>query len=264
MTKSSPLLDLPRELLALVYSMLEIGDRIRMNISLPKGAVIARALDKDRQLVVIRLFFKRRIRMVGAPAVQREDTSSAMRRFFQENNRDPTILRIVCELPQLAQLTWKPSVDPLALFMGQNHMLGIVWANDEKDAASVVYAVQSRGTPAIFDCLMATDNLVRAHVVRDPGSFVFGLVSMSNTQGLLSHVMQLGEDNDRGFSVATARRYLSSLSISRIFLPSPLKLKNIVDAVGIPTAVLEDLLEEAAMRLLLPTVDLLMQAGARL
>lgn len=259
----SPLLDLPTEMLAHVYSMLEITDRIRLNIALPKGA--AMTTDTDRKLAVVHRFFKKRARIVGASAVTREDTSTAMRTFFYENKSDPTIRRVLCESPQLATIAWRPSFDPFALISGQEHMLqagAFAWAEDERDA--LMSSVTSRGTPAIFDLFMASDNPVRTHVVNDPGSFVFGLVNLGNTQGLLSHVMQLADDNSGGFCVTSARNYISSLRISRIFIARPLQLKSIMDDVGIPMPVMEELLEEAARRMLLTTVEFLMKMGVRL
>lgn len=261
---SSRLLNLPCELLAIVYQMLEIADRTRLNIALPKGAAVTDV--NDRKLALIHMFFKRRTRIMGASEVTLDDTSSAMRRFFQENRLDPTILRVFRESPELAKISWNTSVDPIALIMGQEPMdlRAISWADVEQDVMSVVQAVESRGTPAVFKSFMATENLVRAHVLNNSGSFVFGLVNCMNASGLLKYIMSLGDDNEYGFPIRVARSYLASPRISRIFLATPLKLKVIVDLVGIPNIFLDNLLEDAARRMLLSTVDYLMQSGATL
>lgn len=258
----SRLLDLPCELLEHVYQMLEIADRAKLNIALPKCAAMTAHIDK--KLVVVHMFFKRRTRILGASEITIEDTSCAMRRFFQDNRYDPTILRVIRESPQLAQILWYSSFDPIALIMGQEplHAGVIVWADVEQDVGSVVQAVESRGTPSIFNSLMASENLVRSYVVANPGTFAFGIVNCMNNYGLLPHIMHLADDNECGFPVVEARRYLSSLKISRIFLATPMKLKMIMDVVGISQTVLDDLLEDAARRMLVPTVCYLIQVGA--
>lgn len=259
---ASRLLDLPCELLEHVYHLLEITDRAKLNIALPKCAAMSASIDK--KLAMVHMFFKRRTRILGASAITLDETSCAMRRFFQDNRGDPTVQRVIRESPQLAQILWYPSFDPIALIMGQEPLQAgvIVWADVEQDVSSVVQAVESRGTPSIFDSLMASDNLVRRYVVTNPGTFVFGIVNCMNDYGLLPHIMKLADDNDHGFPVLEARRYLSSLKISRIFLATPSKLKMINDVVGIPQTVLDDLVEDAARRMLLTTVCFLMQAGA--
>lgn len=265
-------MDLPWEILGLVYDMLEISDRVRLKMALPRGVSITKTMltttGNDTKLGVVHRFFKRRTRILGASAFNREDMSATMRKFFVENSTDPTICRIIHESPHLSKVSWTQSTDPATIIrQGQSAdvgLSGIVWSDVEEDVVHIVQVVKETGTPAVFDSFMASDNCVRRHVLKNAPQFVFGLVNYMNACGLLAHIMQLGDENTMGFPVALVRRYVSSWSTCRIFLDSPEKLRIIVEIVGMPSSVMDDLAEDAARKMLIPTLEYLLQAGATL
>lgn len=259
----SKLLDLPRELLGLLYDKLEISDRVRFNIALPKRLHISNTMcttvENDEKLTVIHRFFQRRVR---AP-VTRGDMSYAMRRFFHDNNDDPTVVRVIKEFPQLSQLSRKTSTEPATL-VRQGQLETCVWADVEEEDVLLVQAMKERGTPAMFDSLMASDNGIRRCVLQNPYLFCFGIVNYRNRCGLLSHILQLGVNNPCNFPVESMKADLSSRRTLDIFLETPDKLKVIVDVVGVTSHVMDDLVEDAASKLLMPSLTYLLQAGATL
>lgn len=257
------LLDLPRELLGLVYDMLDIRDRTKFNMALSSKTVVASSIttpENDLKLSIVHRFFSRRRSITGS-AVTRADVSTGMIRFMQQNACDPTVLRLIQASPELEYISCKPSFDTITEVRKQllADVCTIRWADIQGDEDVIISAIESGGSPCMFDSCMATDNRVRARILLHAGSFAFALVNMMNTRGLLSHVMSL--PNDSVFPVEETHGYLSSYRISSIFVNEPSKLRMIVD-IGIPPTVRDALLEDAARKLLMPSIKYLMSVGA--
>lgn len=267
------LVDLPRELLELVYDRLEVADRIRLNMSLPKGFAVTKttrtSTSNDTKLAVVCMFLKRRAHLLGSLEVKVEDMSPVMCKFFRNNLQDPTMIRIANEMPQVV-----PALLPMRgrwLFdlvnvIQQKRPVDaekIAWADFEDTIEDVVQAVIVNGTPDMFDGFMAYKNCFQAHVLQHFSSFVFGLVNYGNNS-LLSHLMQMGEHTDFSVLIQASRAYLTRFKLLNIFIMSEGKVKSIVECVGVEMSVLQELLEEASRRMVMPMVMYLLKIGVRL
>lgn len=268
MKRQSFLLNLPTELLERVFDILEVVDRIKLNVALGDAAVLKTSrttTDRDTKLAVVHMFFKRQARTVGVSAVSCEDISSLMSQFIATNLDDPTIQNVVRDFPQIASLRCPPCIDRSTIerLVQRSQM---EWADIRaEDIRSVLYILSDIGSPAMFRSIMSVDNHVRTHIIKEPDLFVFGLLNMSwNQGGLLKYIMDLPDGNDLGFPVAQARAYLSRLNIATIFLSRPEQLRTIVETVGIDATTLQGLVVEAAKRFYVPSVIYLLKAGARL
>lgn len=268
---SCRLLEMPTELLWHVYDMLEISERTRLNMALPRAACITSTTrttpDNDKKLSVVHRLFKRRNQNAGsASVVAFADLSCPMRRFFQQNRCDPTIRALEHDWPFLAHVSQKPCIDPVALIRQEllQRTGSIVWSDLEEYDDAVIHELNERGSPEIFDSCMSCDNSIRTRINKNAGTFVFGLVNYRNARGLLAHIMALEENNTFGFPVKEARTFLSRMSTTNIFLDEPCKLRVIVEEVGVAPSILAQLIEQAAGRLLMHTVTYLLQAGATL
>lgn len=207
--------------------------------------------------------FKRFKRRAGASLLFK-DLSCAMRRFIQKNRYDPTIITLGRDVPSLAQVSNNVNVVALIQQEVAHNTGSLVWTDLAEYDDAVIQELKERGTPAIFDSCMSSDNWIRTSICRNSENFVFGLVNYMNANGLLAHIMALEDGNKFGFPVTEARKYLSRLSTSSIFLNEPCKLKVIVEVVGVGPVILQSLLEEAAAQMMMSSTKYLLRAGASL
>lgn len=261
------LLDLPSELLERVYDMLEIVDRVKVNVALGHASIVNTTrtnTQRDSELATVHMFFKRQARGL-ASVFNCTDISTVMSNFITMNLDDPTIHRVVNEFPQLSAMTCPPCVtaETIHRMIARNE---IVWADVRPEATTdVLRILTSTASPTLFDSIMSVDNHVRTSVIRQADFFVFGLVNTgSHGFTLLRYVMALPDDNAFGFPVSTVRTYMSSYSIVSIFLKRPAQLKAIIQWVGIDSSTKDALILEAARRFYVPSVFFLLREGARL
>lgn len=257
--KQSPLLDIPRELLLTLYDLLEIKDRIKLNMALPRCSVInttsCTSKENDAKLAIVYRLFK----------TNNVVLSSAMTAFLYTNRRDPTVMILIQGSEALQKVQWKPTPSRQInqIKQEQTDAGSIIWADvGETDAECVVQALVLSGTPNVFNSCMSSDNFVRTHILKLSGMFVFALVNYGNQRGLLAHVLTLPDPNECGFPVRSAREYLSRLTTMNIFRDSPKKLQAIINHVQCDQWVLNSVLQRAACDLHMTTVAMLLASGA--
>lgn len=260
------LLLLPRSLLEKVYDLLLICDRAKLNLCLPRGLRVTKTTstneEKDLQFAALYLFFNRR----DGFRVDSKGLSSQMCEFIKSNLSDPTVADILSRFPDLAFGFVKGAdFDNLVRYI-KGHVvldfrllltstLGCLSEGNEVWSEEVMNALEMHGTPDMYDAIMANPNLLQDALISNWRSFVFGIVCKRNAYGLLSHIIELSGDN-----ALNARHYLSQTSTLLWFLGEPSKLKQVVDHVGVSTHVLHELMDASSSRLLMRSVQYLMNA----
>lgn len=273
MPSLSRLTDLPRELLEQVYDLLEVSDRVRLNLSLPKGSAVTKttrtSTANDAKIAVVYMFLKRRASLLGASEVRVNEMSPAMCKFFQKNITDPTLIRIATEMPQVVPaplaVHGRLLLDLITMIRERQPIDAgaIAWTEFVYDIEDVVQAVVTSGTPNMFDKFMATHNCFQTYILQHFNSFVFGLVNYGNSS-LLTHLMHLQNQTEFSALVDSSRSYLASSTVLHVFISCEDKVQAIVECIGVEMPVLQRLLEEASRRMLMPTVMYLLHAGIRM
>lgn len=267
------LLDVPRPILENIYNLLEISDRVRLNVALPIASRVIIDTKKDKKLALIYRLFKK-IGLEGPLSDKKfNEFTSSVTTFLSDNSSDPTVVGILSEMPLLAaDIKVRSTMCPLAaLIMSQPvGQTTIVW--DESTAyynrREVMDTMWRYGTPAIFDALMASKNPFSDAILKDTLCCMRTIVDLENTGRLLAHYMTLATNRTHPFTCPVkADKILHYFNDSDRLITmrwnSALQIRLIVEEVGVCQTVLDALIEHYAKHLETETVSYLESAGAR-
>lgn len=269
----SRLMDLPHFILENIYSLLEISDRVRLNLALPITSRVTTDTKKDKVLVLIHRIFQK-ITLRGCLSQQTiNDLGSSVTTFLIDNSCDPTVTRLLSEMPLVAAVVkLRSTMCPLAcLIMSQPvGQKPIVW--DESKAyynlREIMDTMWRHGTPAIFDALMASKNPFSEAIKKDSMSCVLSIVDYQNTGKLLAHYISLATYRGSPFTCPVkADKILHYFKDSdRLIIMrwnSPQQLRMLVEEVGVSQTVLNNLVEHYANYLETEAVSYLESVGAQ-
>lgn len=251
------LLGLPRHLLELIFDMLMVLDRIRLNMALPRRDVIVKTsftcTQTDRKLVTMQRYFKKRFES-GQPILYK-DLKGPMIGLIGSRVLDPTVAELFENAPQLA-IGFKQrifSTNLVNLIKRKDKLCDInmyvVEGGGQFCTDDVTHALETHGTPAMYAAIVKSNNPFQEALQTYWQSFVFGVVCNKNESGLLSHIMQQSP-----YIADMTRNYLASMSVLQWFVTDPQKLKQVVEHVGVTTPVLHALLDVASSRLIMHSV----------